>query len=382
MPAKQFASMSVKALQEDGSFEGTLASYNTVDLGGDRIIPGAFTKTMQERGDQIPMLWQHDSHQPIGTLSLQDSPTGLMVKGQLLMDLPQAKIAYTLLKAKVIKGLSIGYDAVKDAVENGVRLLKEVRLWEGSVVTFPMNEACSITSVKKHAPGASETKDDFNTELSEIQLQDAGYQMRYALFNALGSFVWTSGLTKEDKVAAAKDTIDQFAAAYLSYFPQYLDWLASVYGDMEMMGKLQMEEKSMGALLSRGLKNLPLMRKGATVTIDARGATSPAAVKAALTAAALELKEGRTLSAATKKTLQEAHGHVKSMGDSVDSLDEIFGTLLDDEADDEDESVEDSDLDDTSKSTAAPEKKTEPVEDDHSAAAEILTGLRSLIPKA
>lgn len=357
--------MSVKALSEDGSFEGILASYNTVDLGGDKILPGAFTKTMQERGNEIPMLWQHDPHQPIGTLSLSDSATGLMVKGQLLMDLPQAKVAYTLLKAKVIKGLSIGFDTVKDMIDNGVRQLKEVRLWEGSVVTFPMNEACMITAVKKHVPGGAEAKDDFNTELSEIQLQDAGYQMRYALFNALSSFVWASGLTKEDKVAAAQSTIEQFTTAYMTYFPQYLDWLASVYGDMEMMGKLQMEEKEMGALLGRGLKSLPARRKGAG---------SPDEVKAAIHAAVRELKEGRKLSAATMKTLKDAHEHVKSM-------DDIFCALFDEGAD------EDTDPEDkgggpaTPQSSAAPETKTEPVED-HSAAAEILTGLRSLIPKA
>lgn len=370
MPAKQFASMSVKALQEDGSFEGILASYNTVDLGGDKILPGAFTKTMQERGNEIPMLWQHKPDQPIGKLNLVDSPTGLMVKGQLLVDeVPQAKIAYALLKANVIKGLSIGYDTVKDSIDNGVRQLKEVRLWEGSVVTFPMNEACAITSVKKAGPGGSETKDDFNTELSEIQLQDAGYQMRYALFNALGSFVWASGLTKEDKVAAAQSTIEQFSAAYLTYFPQYLDWLASVYGNMEMMGRLQMEEKTMGEVLARNIKSLPGRRKF-NVNIDARGAASPEAVKAAVTAAVTELKAGKKISAATMKTLKEAHDHVKS-------LDDIFCSLTDEEADDDPEIGDD----DTSKSAAAQEVKTEPVED-HSAAAEILTGLRSLIPKA
>ena len=32
--------------------------------------------------------------------------------------------------------------------ENGVRYLKELRLWEGSLVTFPMNEAAQVTSVK------------------------------------------------------------------------------------------------------------------------------------------------------------------------------------------------------------------------------------------
>jgi HK97 family phage prohead protease len=360
---KRRFSIQVKEIGADGSFEAILASYNTKDLGGDIIEPGAFAKTIKEHGSEVPLLWQHKADRPIGTLSLVDGPDALRVKGQLVMDVPDAMNAYRLIKARVIKGMSIGYDTIKDQVENGVRMLKEVRLWEGSIVTFPMNEAAMITSVKN--VGGTETKDDFNTELSEIQLQDAGYQMRYALFNALGSCIWASGMTKDDKVAAAKASIDQFAEAYLTYFPQYLDWLASVYGDMEMMGRLQMEEKDMGSVLSRGIKRVGTYRKLQAGLIS-------------LTQARTELKEGRKFSAETTKTLKAAHEHVKDMGDSCKSLDDIFGSLFDDEADDE---TEVDSGDDTSKSTAVPETKTEPVED-HSAAAEILTGLRSLIPKA
>jgi HK97 family phage prohead protease len=356
MPAKQFASMSVKGLQEDGSFEGILASYNTVDLGGDKILPGAFTKTIQERGNEIPMLWQHKSDQPIGSLSLVDSSTGLAVKGQLLMDVPQARVAYSLLKARVIKGLSIGFDTVKDSVENGVRQLKEVRLWEGSVVTFPMNEACMVTNVK--ANGEIETKWDFNGELSAIQLQDAGYQMRYALFNAIGSITWAS-LDKDAKVSAVQATIEQFTSAFMSYFPQYLDWLAGEYGDLELMGNLQMEEKDFGALLGRGMKSVAALRKLKSGVIS-------------LDQARAELKEGRTISADTMKTLKKAHEHVKS-------LDDIFGTLIDGEADDDTEVV-DSDVD-TSKSTAVPEVKTEPVTN-HSAAVAIAEQIRALYRSA
>ena len=68
--------------------------------------------------------------------------------GQLLMDLEQAKSAYLLIKAKVIKGLSIGFETIQETVENGVRQLKELRLWEFSIVTFPMNEAATISFVK------------------------------------------------------------------------------------------------------------------------------------------------------------------------------------------------------------------------------------------
>jgi hypothetical protein len=325
------------------------------------------------------MLWQHNPDSPIGTLTLLDTPTALKVKGQLLMDLPDAKKAYILIKAKVIKGLSIGYDTIKDSVENGVRLLKEVRLWEGSIVTFPMNEMAMITSVKRAGAGAApgETKDDFNTELVQIQLQDVGYQMRYALFQALGSVTWASGLTKEDKITAAQTTIDQFAVAFMEYFPQYLDYLAAEYGDMSLMNKLHHEEKAFATLLRKGLK----ATRPVVVTIDNHGLLTPE-----------DIKEGRKFSAATKKSLDAAHEHVKGLSD-------IFGALLDGEADDEPETDDDDvdDLDDdggddtgnkgggTPASQAAKKGKSEP-EPSHSAETaaeeELLKSMRALIPKA
>jgi uncharacterized protein len=147
----EHASLSFKVKDLDGagagSFTGLLAAYNNIDFGNDLIEPGAFARTLNSR-KTYPLLWQHDPSSPIGTLEVTDSPQGLMVKGQLLLDIPQAKTAYSLLKAKVISGLSIGYDTVKDSIEDGVRHLKELRLWEGSIVTFPMNQLATVTGVK------------------------------------------------------------------------------------------------------------------------------------------------------------------------------------------------------------------------------------------
>ena len=46
-------------------------------------------------------------------MTASDSNYGLLVNGQLLMDLPTAQKAYQLLKANVVKGMSIGYDTIK-----------------------------------------------------------------------------------------------------------------------------------------------------------------------------------------------------------------------------------------------------------------------------
>ena len=132
--SKKSMKFEIKEISGEGSFEGLLSPYGNVDLTGDIVEPGAYKKTLQEHGNTVPMLWQHKTDCPIGELTLEDRPDGLWCKGQLLMALPEAQKAYLLIKAKIVKGLSIGYESVKDAIENGVRHLKEIRLYEGSLV--------------------------------------------------------------------------------------------------------------------------------------------------------------------------------------------------------------------------------------------------------
>ncbi|WP_263418411.1 HK97 family phage prohead protease [Terriglobus albidus] len=69
-----------------------------MDLGNDLIEPSAFSKTLSA-GKKFPLLWQHDPSNPIGAVEASETPQGLMVKGQLLLELPTAKNAYALLKA-------------------------------------------------------------------------------------------------------------------------------------------------------------------------------------------------------------------------------------------------------------------------------------------
>ena len=51
---------------DEGTFEAIVAAYN-LDSVGDKITPGAFADTLAEwkgRGDPIPVLWSHMSHDP------------------------------------------------------------------------------------------------------------------------------------------------------------------------------------------------------------------------------------------------------------------------------------------------------------------------------
>ena len=138
----------MKALSDVGSFLGLAAAYGNLDLGGDVVEPGAFTKTLQDRGSELPILWAHDVAQPVGLGRVSDISAGLRIEGTLDLDVQAGKEAYSRLRKGIVKGLSIGYRVVADTIVNGVRHLKQLDLYEVSLVALPMNPAALVTSVK------------------------------------------------------------------------------------------------------------------------------------------------------------------------------------------------------------------------------------------
>jgi HK97 family phage prohead protease len=133
----------------EGTFTGLLSPYGPpADQGGDIVVAGAYAENIRKKGNVRPLLLSHETSQPVGTVTLDDRADGLWVKGELLLDIPDGKKAYRLLQAKIIQGLSIGYRTIKEDFSGGVRYLKELALFEASLVLFPMNEAALITSVK------------------------------------------------------------------------------------------------------------------------------------------------------------------------------------------------------------------------------------------
>lgn len=149
----------VKAVSESGEFEGYAAVFDNVDLGGDVIEHGAFKRTIEVNDGKVPILDSHQVHVEIGLTSfLSEDAHGLKFKGQLYidgdtkMDLPPARAAYIRMKNRAAKdrpmGMSFGYDVIQHEFQGRVRRLKELKLWEVSPVTFPMNPDAGVTRVK------------------------------------------------------------------------------------------------------------------------------------------------------------------------------------------------------------------------------------------
>ena len=139
----------IKQADDDGHIEGLGAVFGNVDLGFDRIEPGAFKQTLRKIKGGVPMLWQHQGDQPIGLWEmLKETLKGLLVEGDINLDVQQGREERSLTKQGAVKGLSIGYIPKDFEFEDEVRVLKRVDLMEVSLVTFPMNTLAHVTGVK------------------------------------------------------------------------------------------------------------------------------------------------------------------------------------------------------------------------------------------
>jgi len=228
--------LQIKQLSDDGTFTGDLSVYDFVDYGGDVTDKGCFTKSLQDSGGKVPMLYQHDTARPIGHMELTDGETALECKGVFNMDLPDAKLAHSTMKHNLkygIKtGLSMGYITIKDKVENGIRHLKEVMLMEGSVVTFAMNRMCAVVDVKT-AESTPERK-DFADELERIQVSDLRYQLLSALWSETYDALYESD-NAADAESATRAAVADFLASYIDFINRYFAMQQDSQDGAEMM---------------------------------------------------------------------------------------------------------------------------------------------------
>lgn len=145
---------------DEGMFEAIVAAYN-LDSVGDKITPGAFAETLAEwkgRGDPIPVLWSHMSHDPeyhIGeVLEAEERPEGLWVKARIDTE-PGTKAAqvYKLLKGRRVTQFSFAYDVEEGAWVDqkdgeGYYELRKLKLYEVGPTLIGANQATELLDVK------------------------------------------------------------------------------------------------------------------------------------------------------------------------------------------------------------------------------------------
>ena len=173
--------LEIKSLTK-GEFDGHGSIFGNEDLGGDIVLPGAFSRSLNQhrKNNSMPqMFWMHDPGRVPGKwVDMSEDDDGLKVKG-ILADTPLGNEIHTLLKMDAVRGLSIGYRTIQDDYDKqGRRLLKELELWEVSVVSLPMNPLAQVAHAKSQLSELGEyvpTSREF-----EKALRDVGFTQRVA----------------------------------------------------------------------------------------------------------------------------------------------------------------------------------------------------------
>jgi HK97 family phage prohead protease len=152
---RAYSVLTEKAI-EDGSDFVTIrgiASTPTTDRMGDVVEPmGAKFKT------PMPLLWQHDRHAPVGTVTFaQPTAKGIPFEARLPRIAEPGRLkdrvdeAIHSMKYGLISAVSIGFKAVAEKVErlkSGGLKFNEWEWLELSLVTIPANSEAAITALK------------------------------------------------------------------------------------------------------------------------------------------------------------------------------------------------------------------------------------------
>lgn len=215
MPAKKETRSigELRAVNDDGTFEGYLTVWETVDDWNSTFKRGSFKKTIQERGSKVKIFFDHE-HLIGSSLELREDDHGVFGRGKLNLAVDKAKEAYEFMKDGTLDGLSFGFRSIKEGFSNGVREIREVQLFEFGPVTFPANDAALITDVRSTA---------FSESLFDEELCSERDNLRYALKSTLSDIWWSNESTKDNVIGMLDKALSDHHAAYLEFANKWIE---------------------------------------------------------------------------------------------------------------------------------------------------------------
>ena len=147
-------SLGLIAKVEDVS-ERTVSAYwsnfGNEDFDGDIIVKGAYKKTITDRSKENPILFlkNHNFNNHISTAhELIEDSKGLLARYK-LPNTTQGNDTLEMYKAGFYNQHSVGFKSIQQEKENGVNYIKEIKLFEGSVVPFGANPLTPMVSITK-----------------------------------------------------------------------------------------------------------------------------------------------------------------------------------------------------------------------------------------
>jgi len=178
-------------LIEDNIVKGYLIVWGVKDSYGTVFLKGCCAKSLSERGPgsaskyKILMLWQHSQEDPIGQFTvLQEDDYGLYFEAALddFESVPNARRAASQIKSGTLNQFSVGFDYAWDKMEYDETmdaiLLKEIDLWEGSVVTIGANSETYAIRAGADIPQALEELHNYTEEFIKSLPRKYQFELR------------------------------------------------------------------------------------------------------------------------------------------------------------------------------------------------------------
>lgn len=145
---------------DQGIVDAVVSVFNNIDSVGDRILPGAFAKSISTKLPKI--VWMHDWTQPVGkTIEATELEAGdpnlpaeirglggLRLKMQFNLETQRGRDAFSDIKNGLIDEFSIGFSIDKERDASGIREIEEVTLYEASPVLYGANPETRLIGTK------------------------------------------------------------------------------------------------------------------------------------------------------------------------------------------------------------------------------------------
>lgn len=146
---------------EVGIVRGYLSTWDS-DTGGiygvpDQFVRGAWTQSLEEhRRRQNRMVRLKDHHgRTVGGFPIdkvREDEKGLWAEGEVNLEVQAGRELYALAMQRALSDFSVGYVAIDDNIERGVRRIRRAMLLEASIVDEPANPNAQILEVKAVVP--------------------------------------------------------------------------------------------------------------------------------------------------------------------------------------------------------------------------------------
>jgi HK97 family phage prohead protease len=164
---------------DPGTVEGYASTFSNFDDVGERVVKGAFASHLTGFLESGFIAWNHDwAAAPIATpLDAYEDDHGLFVRAQ-FHSTPEAQNVRKIIKERFERGKkvtsSIGYQVLADEYTQEGRLLKDVKLFEWSLVNQPANPQATMFTAKgltlaTHSDAVLATVDELKARLVSLR---------------------------------------------------------------------------------------------------------------------------------------------------------------------------------------------------------------------